>query len=320
MRANNQRYDVVVVGGGPAGLGGALALARARRRVLVVDAGDPRNAPAAHVHQYLGREGTAPQELTAIGRREVEQYGGVVLRDRVTALRRESAGFVAELASGSPVRARRVLVATGLTDELPDVPGLAEGWGDWVVHCPYCHGWELRDQPIGVVGSPAAGPFLALLWRQWSRDVVWFRHTAAEADTAEVRQLTARGVRIVDGPLTRVEHGDGRVAVHTGDGATIERRALVVAPRFTASDGLLTGLGIEAVEQELHGAVRGTRVPTDPTGMTSVPGVWVAGNVGDIGAQVMASAVQATAAAAAINVDLVVEDTAAAVQGAGTHA
>ena len=168
----DRSYDVVVVGGGAAGLSGALALARARRSVLVIDAGAPRNAPAGHVHNYLGREGTPPAELLAIGRAEVAGYGGEIV-DRHRHVRRQAPGtarFRVTLADGATVRARRLLVTTGLVDELPDVPGLAERWGRDVLHCPYCHGWEVRDQAIGVLATGPLAVHQALLWRQWSRE------------------------------------------------------------------------------------------------------------------------------------------------------
>lgn len=308
-------YDVAVVGGGAAGLGAALTLARARRRVLVVDAGSPRNARAAHVHNYLGREGTTPAALGADGRREVEGYGGTVVSAVVTRLRRTPDGFRVDLADGRSVRARRLLVATGLTDQLPDLPGVAELWGSGVVHCPYCHGWELRDTAIGVLGTGSQSAVQALLWRQWSADVVLFPHTGDVPGDQELERLGARGVRVVDGEVVGLDVDDGALTgVRLRTGEVVLRRALVVAPRFVANADLLLDLGLDPVEQVVHGAARGNRVPADPTGLTAVPGVWVAGNVGDVTAQVMASAVQGMAAAAAINVDLVLEDAGRAVR------
>jgi len=149
-----ETYDVVVIGGGPAGFSGAVALARSRRSVLVLDAGDPRNAPAGQVHNFLTRDGTPPAEIHALGRAEVNKYGGRVEQSRVTALRREGDRFGVDLGDRT-ITARRVLVATGLRDELPDIPGLAQRWGTDVLHCPYCHGWEVRDRRIGVL---ATGP------------------------------------------------------------------------------------------------------------------------------------------------------------------
>jgi thioredoxin reductase len=137
----NNSYDVVVVGGGAAGLAGAVALARSRRSVLVVDAGEPRNAPAGHVHNFLTRDGTPPAHVYAAGREEVVRYGGAVESGRVTALSLDGERFAVQIGDRA-VTARRLLMATGLRDELPDVPGLAERWGIDVLHCPYCHGWD----------------------------------------------------------------------------------------------------------------------------------------------------------------------------------
>jgi thioredoxin reductase len=314
----DERYDVVVIGGGAAGLSGALALARARRSVLVVDAGAPRNAPAGHVHNYLGREGTPPADLLAAGRAEVTGYGGVVRPGSVVAARRvDDGGFLLELADGATVRGRRLLVATGLVDELPDVPGLAALWGSDVLHCPYCHGWEVRDQPLGILGTGPLAVHQALLWRQWSADVVLFQHTAAAPTAEEQEQLAARGVRVVPGTVTGLETTDGRLSgVRLSDGTVVPRAALVVAPRFTARAGLLGSLGLEPVEQEVHGAVVGSSVPAEWTGATAVPGVWVAGNVTTLTAQVVASAAAGLTAGGAINADLLAEDVRDAVAAA----
>jgi thioredoxin reductase len=145
-----ESYDVVVIGGGPAGLNGALMLARSRRAVLVVDAGEPRNSPAEGVHGLLGHDGIPPAELLERGRAEVSRYGGQVAAGQVTRAARNKDGFIVELADDRSIRARRLLVTTGLVDELPDLPGVKERWGPDVLHCPYCHGWEVRDKAIGV--------------------------------------------------------------------------------------------------------------------------------------------------------------------------
>jgi thioredoxin reductase/SAM-dependent methyltransferase len=309
----DEQYDVVVVGGGAAGLSGALALSRARRRVLVIDAGAPRNAPAGHVHNYLGREGTSPAELLDIGREEVSGYGGDVTTGSVTGAERLDDGFRVDLADGRTVRARRLLVTTGLTDELPELPGLAELWGSDVLHCPYCHGWEVRDRAIGILGGPL-GAYGALLWRQWSADVTLFRHTGPELTDDEREQLTARGIRIVEGTVTALETSGGRLSgVRLDSGEVVARAALAVAPRFTANSGVLTSLGLAPVEQEMHGSVVGSYIPSEPTGATAVPGVWVAGNVANLQAQVIAAAAAGLNAAAQINADLIGEDTRLAV-------
>ncbi|WP_020422960.1 NAD(P)/FAD-dependent oxidoreductase [Amycolatopsis sp. ATCC 39116] len=310
----DEKYDVVVVGGGSAGLAGALALARARRSVLVVDAGDPRNARAGHVHNYLGRESTPPAELVAIGRDEVTGYGGEIVTGTVTAAERTADGFEVTLDDGQKVRARRLLVTTGLVDELPDIDGVAERFGRDVLHCPYCHGWEARDQAIGVIGGNPMAVHAALLWRQLSADVTLFRHQAPELTDEQREELAARGIRVIEGEVAAVEVDDDRLTgVRMRSGEVVPRQVAVVAPRFTARAGLLTALGLEVSEQVMQGHVIGSYVAADPTGATEVPGVWVAGNVANVTAQVIVSASGGLTAGAAINADLVAEDTRAAV-------
>src|SRR3954469_24601748 len=231
----DEQYDVVVIGGGAAGLSGALSLSRARRSVLVVDSGAPRNAPGSSVPNYLGREGTPPAELLAVGRAEVAQYGAEVVVGEVVAARPEASGFLVDLAHGRSVSARRLLVTTGLVDELPAVPGLRERWGRDVLHCPYCHGWEVRDQAIGVLSTGPGGVLKALLWRQWSADVTLFLHTGPAPTDEEEQQLAARGIAVVSGEVAAVESdGDRLTGVRLASGRVVARDALVVAPRFTA--------------------------------------------------------------------------------------
>jgi len=302
----DERYDVVVIGGGAAGLNGALMLARSRRSVLVVDAGAPRNAPASGVHGLLGREGTPPGELLATGRAEVRGYGGRVETGEVTGAQKVGGGFAVTLADGRRVRARRLLVTTGLTDELPDVPGLRERWGRGVLHCPYCHGWEVRDQAIGVLASGPMSVHQALLFRQLSQDVAYFLQGTALTDE-QAEQFAARGITVVNGAVAGLEIVDERLTgVRMGDGRLVPRAALVVAPRMVARAGFLAELGLAAVE---HPSGAGEHIPAGLAGVTEVPGVWVAGNVTDLTAQVGASAAAGAMAGAHINADLVTEET-----------
>ena len=299
------RYDVVVVGGGPAGLNGALMLARARRSVLVVDAGEPRNAPAEGVHGFLTRDGAPPAELTRIGRGEVRRYGGEVMEGRVTSAAKDGDGFTVTLDGGHTVHARRLLVTTGLVDELPAVPGVRERWGKDVVHCPYCHGWEVRDRAIGVL---ATGPFSlhqTLLFRQWSPDVTHLLHTQPLPGEPEMEQLQALDIKVVAGEVVSLEAAGARLA----NGEVVPLEVLAVAPRFVARSGVLAGLGLTPTPHPF-----GEFIAADETGLTAVPGVWVAGNVTDIRAQVLASAASGAAAAVAINMDLITEDTHRAVE------
>ncbi|WP_405148619.1 NAD(P)/FAD-dependent oxidoreductase [Sphaerisporangium sp. NBC_01403] len=313
--SEERHYDVVVVGGGAAGLSGALTLARARRSVLVIDAGRPRNAPAAHVHTYLAHEGIAPSRLLADGRAEVTGYGGeIVTGDVVAAERLDAGGFNVVLRDGSMVAADRLLVTTGLVDELPEVPGMAERWGRDVLHCPYCHGWEVRDQAIGILATGPMAVHQALLWRQWSKDVTLFLHTAPEPGEEEHAQLAARDIAVARGQVTNLEvTGDRLTGVRLDDGRVIFCQALVVLPRLTARADVLTSLGLGTTEQEIGGQVIGSYVAADASGATELPGVWVAGNVANLTEQVVGAAGAGVRAGAAINMDLVGEETRRAV-------
>ena len=312
----NESYDVVVVGGGAAGLSGAVALARSRRSVLVVDAAEPRNAPASHVHNFLTRDGTPPAQVYAAGREEVARYGGSIETGRVTALSRDGERFTVQIGNRA-VTARRLLVATGLRDELPEVPGLAERWGIDVLHCPYCHGWEVRDQRIGILATGPGAVHQALLFRQLSQHVTVLAHTGPELTGEQREQFAALGIAITEGTVAQVEADDnGLTGVTLADGSRVPLDALIVAPRMTANAELLAPLGLTPAEVLLHGQVMGTQIEADPAGATSVPGVWVAGNLASIQAQVITSAAAGLTAGAAINADLAAEDARRAV-GAG---
>jgi len=304
----DESYDVVVVGGGAAGLAGAVALARSRRSVLVVDAGDPRNAPASHVHNFLSRDGTPPAEIYAVGRQEVAMYGGRVETGRVTALSRSGERFAVRI-GGRAVTARRLLVATGVRDELPQVPGLAERWGIDVLHCPYCHGWEVRGQRIGILATGPATMHQALLFRQLSQHVTVLAHTGPELSGEQREQLGALGIPVIQGTVTHVEADDGGLTgVRLADGTRVSLDALVVAPRMIARAELLAPLGLAPSEVVMGGQVIGTQIEADPSGATSVPGVWVVGNLAAINAQVISAAAAGLTAGAVINADLAAED------------
>ena len=295
---DTETYEVAIVGGGAAGLSAALVLGRARRRVIVIDAGRPRNAPAAHMHGFLSRDGTPPADLLDLGRAEVLRYGVEIVTDRVVdAL----AGFTLRLLSGRIVAARHVLLATGAGDVLPaGIEGAWERWGRDFLHCPYCHGWEIRDRPVGVLGSVEH----AHLLRQWTDDVILFTHTATVTD-AERATLHARGIAVVDGTVERLIVEDVRLrAVGLAGGRTVAREAVFIRPHLRANlDNPAVLLGCELRVDGL--------VQTSPEGRTSVPGVWAAGNVTNPRAQVITAAGEGSAVAIAVNTDLVQADIAA---------
>lgn len=295
-------YDVIVIGGSAAGLSAALVLSRARRRVTVLDSGEPRNAPAAHMQGFLSRDGMPPRDLVAAGRAEVRQYGGHLVAGVVTDVHRrdDARRFEVRLASGATMTARRVLFATGLRDEIPDIPGVRDRWGRDLLHCPYCHGYEVRDQPLGVLGRGPETVQHALIIRQWSSDVVLFAH-GGDLTASDRERLGACGIDVVDTPVAGfVVDDDALTGVELQDGRVIARAAVFVRPRFVPNNDLLADLGCETNDD-------GWPV-VDQTGATSVPGVWVAGNAANPRGQVITAAGEGSAAAIAINNDLVDED------------
>ena len=301
MTTLNEQYDVAVIGGGAAGLSAALVLARARRRTLVIDAGEPRNAPAAHMHGYLSRDGFPPRELLVRGREEVSSYGGAIVEGSVTEIGPDGrTSFQVSLASGVRLSARRVLVTTGLRDELPAIPGLGDRWARDVLHCPYCHGHEVRERRLGVIGGTPGAARYAQIVRQWTHDLVYFTPPRTLTDT-ERSELVARAVVVIEGEIEQllIEHDQLR-GVRLSDGSVVARDALFVPPRLRPNSHLLLGAGCDVDSDGW--------VTADAVGHTNVPGVWVAGNVVDPRAQVITAAGAGSAAAIAINADLVDED------------
>ena len=314
-----QRHcDVCVVGGSAAGLAAALQLGRQRRSVIVVDAGEPRNAPAAHMHSFLGREGLPPSGLAADGREEVRSYGGEVLNGRVSRVSRtetgesgESGDFRVELAGGHSIIARRVLAATGLVDELPDIEGLAEHWGRDVIHCPFCHGYEVRDRRVVQILTHPMGLHTAPLFRQLTAQLTVVLHDPADVDDAELDALRAGGVTIVRGKVSRIVAGaDGHVtAVEVAGHGSIDADAVVTGPRFRARAEPFAPLGLRPAA---HPSGLGDFIETDATGATSVPGLYAAGNVTDPSHQVLAAAADGSRAGAMISFSLAGDDLRAA--------
>ncbi|MFF4486256.1 NAD(P)/FAD-dependent oxidoreductase [Streptomyces sp. NPDC001544] len=312
--SSENTYEVVIVGGGAAGLSAALVLGRARRRTLVVDMGEPRNAPAAHMQGYLSRDGMPPAEFLAAGREEIARYGVELVRDRAVDATVDAApgtGFTVLLESGRTVRARHLVVAAGLKDELPPVAGLAERFGRDVLHCPYCHGWEVRDRAFGVLATTPMSVHQALMVTQWSKDVTLFLHKIAEDRLTDddTRRLAAAGVRVVPGEVAEVVvAGDRLTGVALVDGPAYDREVLFVAPRAVPRTDLLTRLGAELRETPF-----GAYPVIDERGLTTVPGLWAAGNASGFAEQVVNAASRGYRAGAAINGELLFADLDAAV-------
>jgi thioredoxin reductase/SAM-dependent methyltransferase len=307
-RIVERHCDVAVVGGSAAGLAAALQLGRQRRSVIVVDAGEPRNAPAAHMHGYLGREGHAPSELTAIGREEVRSYGAEVLDGRVTRITRlDDSRFRVELVGGHSLVARRVLAATGLVDELPEIPGLAEHWGRGVVHCPFCHGYEVRDLRIVQIVTHPMGLHPAAVWAHLADQLTVVIHGDVAVDATQIEALEACGVTVLAGQVTSVTTGtEGEVVgIELANRGPIPADAIAVGPRFRVRAEPFAPLGLEPTA---HPTGAGDHLEADATGQTTVRGVYAAGNVKDPSHQVLNAAADGSRVGAMIAFDLAHED------------
>ncbi|SDY52191.1 NAD(P)/FAD-dependent oxidoreductase [Herbiconiux ginsengi] len=298
------RSDVVIVGAGAAGLSAGLVLARAQASVTVIDAGSPRNAPAAEMHGFLSRDGIPPREFLELGREEVLSYGGSIVSDTVLDVAVTASGtFTVTLHSSDAVSGRAILVATGLTDQLPRIAGLEEKWGTLIHHCPYCHGYEVRNKSIVVVGSPAKEMSIrqAGLLRRYSDRVSFITH-GMDLTPEERHGLEAFGVRVVVG---RVAHFAGEPGFLDGvvidGGATIECEAAFIAPQPRPNDRILDDLGCRRDDST-------GMVVVDAFGKTSISGVWAAGNVVTPTAQVITAAGAGSASAIAISGWLLQQD------------
>lgn len=286
-------WDVIVVGGGPAGLSAALMLGRCRRSVIVIDAGEQRNRNARAIHGYLTRDGTPPLELLRIGREELTSYGVEFRRDEaVDAARTPDGGFEVQLGDGSRIRSRVLLLATGVVDELPEIPGLSEFYGTSAHHCPYCDGWESRDMPVAVYGGSGAG--LALSMKTWTADVVLCTGGPPHLSPDQQRQLARANIPIRAEEIARFEGADGQLELIVfRDGGVLPRRKVFFSTRQFQHSPLAEKLGCRFNE-------RGT-VRTDIRQASGVPGVWVAGDAAKDVQSVIVAAAEGAKAGMAIN-------------------
>jgi thioredoxin reductase len=313
--ASREMYDVVIVGGGAAGLSAAIALGRALRRVVVIDAAQPRNSPAEHMHGFLGHDGLPPVDLLEKGRAEAERYGVTMLQDGVVSLARhedsDDLAFTSSLASGAQVQGRRVVIAMGGTDVLPDIPGLNEVWGKDVHVCPYCHGYEVRDAPLAVIATGDHSPMYALMIRNWSRDLIYFEHERPPLTSEEESQFEAMGIRRVHGTVSRMVVEGGRLtAIETENDDRFERSAVFIGTLLQANASILEPVGVT-----LRQTGQGTIVEAVAQGRTNVPGIWVVGNVTTPSLTVVGAAAAGAMTAGSVNMDLIMDDVATHVRG-----
>ncbi|GAA2891907.1 NAD(P)/FAD-dependent oxidoreductase [Nonomuraea rubra] len=264
-------YEVVVVGGGPAGLSAALVLGRQRRRVLLVDAGRPRNAPAAEMHMFLGRDGGSPAKLLADGRAEVSAYPTAELRQgRVSSAEGESGRFRLSLEDGERVEASRLVLASGLTDEPAAIPGLAERWGTSVFHCPFCHGYETNGKVLAVIGNGFEAMLAAYVADRYSHDVVLCTNGPSALPEPVAAAVKARGVQVIETPLAGIEGEPDALTLSFADGTALAREAVYHRAPTRPNTDLAVQLGCTLLPDGC--------VEVDEYGRTSVPGVYAAGD------------------------------------------
>lgn len=305
-------WDAVVVGGGSAGLAAGLTLARAVRRTLVLDGGSPRNRSAPHSHGVLGFDGVAPSRMLEAGIDDIRRFGGEVRTADVVSASRADESFVLETAGGERIRTRQLVVATGVRDEIPAVPGVSALWGTRVVICPYCDGWEWRGRRVGILGTGEKSVFQSQLLRQWSDSVTLFANRAAVPSATDAAELAARGIDVVADPVVDVALAKDVLTVRTDAGAR-ELDVLFTAPRAVPNDDVLRALG--AARTETPG---GSFVAIDSRGATSVDGLWAAGNVVNASLKVQTAAGNGMDTATHVNERLVRLDIEAALAAATT--
>jgi thioredoxin reductase len=299
----HKTLDVVIVGAGPAGLSAALILGRCRRAVLICDTGHPRNAASRALHGYLTRDGVPPSELLALGRHELERYDTVELRDvgASDAVCTDDGRFKVTFDDGAVVFSRKLLIATGVCDNLPEIDGISEMYGRSVFHCPYCDGWEHRDQPIAIYGKGSRGAGLSLELTAWSRDLVLCTDGPSEIDADERGRLERNGIVLREERVLALEGRDGMLERITfASGPPLARKALFFTTGQFQRSALAIGLGCEFNEK---GTVR-----TGKYESTHLPGLFVAGDASRAVQWVIVAAAEGAEAAFAINTDLIKED------------
>jgi thioredoxin reductase len=295
-----ETFDAVVVGGGSAGLSAALALGRATRRVLVASCGPTRNEPSHAAHNIFTRDGTPPSELVRIGRDQLRPYDVSILDECAEDIRTEAAHYIVTFAGGREVRARGIVLASGVRDILPDIPGLHELWGTSVFHCPYCHGWEVAGRPLGIYSRGDAALHLSKLLRVWTSDLILFTDGPAELPDVDITRIRNNGIVVREDRVARLDGVTGLDAIVMANGEVIPRVGLFVSPKQELRSDLYDRLGC-AVSAD-------GRIQADALGRTNVPRVFVAGDACPGHQSVVSAAATGMIAGAGLNFDLAAED------------
>ncbi|MCW4464716.1 NAD(P)/FAD-dependent oxidoreductase [Glutamicibacter sp. MNS18] len=297
-------FDVIIIGAGAAGISAATALARSKRSVLVIDAGSPRNAASTSAHNLLGRDGISPHEILAEARQQAVEYGVLFRNEWVELLEGSLESRFTVRTSDYSYTARRIMLATGLRDVLPQIPGVQDGWGKTVLHCPYCHGWEVRDQRIAILGIGLMSPHQAQMFSQLSDRVTYINHAPDMLGEEERNNLAALSIPVIDTRVDALEFdpSGGLHSLRLANGQQLEVDAAVVMSRMEANARLYESMGGVLTDHPL-----GRHIATNQMGATDIPGVFAAGNVADLGAMVLAAAASGVTTGAGINYDLINE-------------
>jgi len=306
-------YDAIIVGAGPAGLSAALILGRCRRRVLLCDAGHPRNAASRELHGFLTRDGISPPELLRLGREQLARYETIdfLHAEVVEASRREGA-FDIRLADGTDYTSRMLLLATGVVDELPDIPGLESLYGHSVFHCPYCDGWEVRDQPLAMYKPGGSGIQSVLNLTVWSRDIILCTDGPATLSPEEREQLACHSIPVCEARITELQGTDGQLEqIVFDDGSRLPRRAMFLRSKFRQRCDLPARLGCEFTEEDV--------VDSGRKQTTNIPGLFVAGDASREAQLAIVAAAEGAKAAFAINAALTQADTEAIANGSSAR-
>ncbi|WP_041616029.1 FAD-dependent oxidoreductase [Spirosoma linguale] len=302
MTANKPTYDVISIGGSNAGLSAALLLGRSLRKVLVIDAGQPCNRQTPHSHGFLTRDGETPAQLASIARDQLGRYPTVQFRSDtvVTAVQTED-GFDLTTASGKSFTSRKLLLATGLFDIMPDIPGFAECWGRSVLHCPYCHGYEVHGQPLGVLANGEVGYEMATLIQHWSSQLTLFTNGPSTLTYTQQEMLQQLKIPIIETLLDAIEHQSGMLSgLRFNDGSQVQLKALFSRVPFRQHTNIASQLGCAITDNGL--------IETTEFGKTTVPGVFAAGDATTLFRQVAIAVANGSKAGAWINKELITED------------
>ncbi len=294
--------DTIIVGGSTAGLSAAIYLGRFRRKVLIIDSQKPANRFSHASHSFFTRDGVSPAELVAIGREQLRPYETVSLQSgEVTQVVPDGQHFTVTLADGSHYSARKILLATGMKDTLPAITGLEQFWGTSVFHCPYCDGWEQRDQPVAIINTGEKALHIAKLLRVLTADLVICSNGASELAPDQLALLAKHGVQVIETTIERVEGHDTQVEqIVFADGSTLARKAIFIAPIITPHSDFAAQLGCEINQNGI--------IKIDPQGRTTIAGIYAAGDIAFGARQLIFAASQGAFAAIAINMDLIAED------------